>query len=594
MCRIAGILSGNLKIEKALREVQAMCTVMQHGGPDDEGVFISPDASCCLGNRRLSILDLSQSGHQPMTIASRFSITFNGEIYNFKDLRRELQGYGYSFITDSDTEVILIAFQHWGIASFKKLSGMFAFALFDSVNKQTYLVRDASGIKPLYYSKLSEGLIFSSEIKAFKETEYLFENDERWKIYMLAFGYIPEPYTTLKNVFTLEKGHYLLYDHSIDYLKERPFKTFVFSYEISDYRIAMQRVKRSINDAVKSHLIADVPVGVFLSGGIDSSILTLLAYKYSKENINAISIDHEEQEFTERPYRQLINNMIGNRNTEYLVTYDDFADNFDTIMSAMDQPSTDGINTWFASKHAKDHGLKCILSGIGADELFGGYPAFRRMALLERLRVIPKKILRMSENLFNVNYKRLYYLSYDNQIGQYLFMRGYYTPTYIAKLLDADVKEVDGILSGFTVGSWFQPLTSGNRASWNAINIYMQNQLLKDTDSMSMSHGLEVRIPFLDQQLIELVLSIHPSAKFDHALPKKLLIDSFKDTLPEPIWNREKMGFTFPFQEWMKRFERISDPSQYKNETAKELMLQFQSGGLHWSNAFALYHACKI
>lgn len=593
MCRIAGILSGELRSEETAFQVQSMCNSMKHGGPDDEGVYITPDGACCLGNRRLSVLDLSQNGHQPMAFENRLFITFNGEIYNFSELRNELKTYGYRFRTDSDTEVILQAYNHWGVDAFAKLSGMFAFALFDALHKKTYLVRDASGIKPLYYIKLVKGLMFASEVKAFTSTDYAFSEDEHWKIYMLAFGFVPEPYTTLKNVFSLEKGHYMVYDHQNDLIMMRSFRNFVFSHQIDNYDIAVKRVREAINNAVKTHLTADVPVGVFLSGGIDSSILTLLTYKHNRNNIHAISIDHEEQEFTERPFRQLINNMIGNRNSEYLVTYDDFIKSFDTVISAMDQPSTDGINSWFASMHARNHGLKCILSGIGADELFGGYPAFRRMPLLERLRVIPKKVLRMSENFFNVNYKRLYYLSYDNQIGQYLFMRGYYTPSYIAGILDADVAEVDSILSGFNVGSWFQPLTAGNRASWNAINIYMQNQLLKDTDYMSMSHGLEVRVPFLDQELMDLVLSIHPSTKFDHQIPKKILIDAFKDILPEAIWNREKMGFTFPFQEWMRKFGRISDPSLYKNGTAQKLMEEFRNGTLHWSNAFALYHVCK-
>lgn len=593
MCRIAGILSRKSRSEKTANQVKAMCNSMQHGGPDDEGLYIDEHGSCCLGNRRLSILDLSQSGHQPMSLNDELFITFNGEIYNFKELRAELQALGYMFHSGCDTEVILKAYSHWGVESFARLSGMFAFALYDASRQLTYLVRDASGIKPLYYSRLTQSLVFASEIKAFFEIDHVFETDERWKVYMLAFGFIPEPYTTLKNVYTLEKGHYLAYNHQTDFVSTKSYKSFTYSKKVTDPKESVYLVKEAINNAVKSHLLSDVPVGVFLSGGIDSSILTLLAYGLTKDNVNAISIDHNEKTYTERPYRDLINKLINNRNTEYLVTYDDFVHNFDRIMLAMDQPSTDGINTWFASMHAKEHGLKCILSGIGADELFGGYPSFRRMPLLERLKVIPKKVLRMSESLFNVNYKRLYYLSYDNQIGQYLFMRGYYTPRYIAQVLDADVNEIDGILSGFTVNSWFAELSSENRASWNAINIYMQNQLLKDTDHMSMSHGLEVRVPFLDQNLIELVLSIDSTIKFNKQLPKQLLINAFKDELPEAIWNREKMGFTFPFQEWMKKFSKISEPELYKNPTAKTLMKQFQDGQLHWSNAFALYQVCN-
>ncbi len=589
MCRIAGVLGLPGFDPRIADRVEAMCTSLKHGGPDDAGVFVSSDGGCCLGNRRLSILDLTQSGHQPMSYG-HLHITFNGEIYNFREVRSQLETFGYRFHTGSDTEVILKAFDKWGTESFKLLSGMFAFALYDAVLQCTYLVRDASGIKPLYYTLLNDRLIFASEVKAFAHSGATFETDERWKVYLLAFGFVPEPYTTLKKVFALEKGSYLVYRHQIHSMVTRDFKVFNFLPAITDYEEAVSLIRESIGQAVRSHLISDVPVGVFLSGGIDSSILTLLAYGITRDNVNAISIDHLEEEFTERPYRQMVSDLIGNRHTEYLVSYEDFVQNFDQIVRAMDQPSTDGINTWFASKHAREHGLKCILSGLGADELFGGYPSFRRMGLVERLKVLPRSVLKMAEGLANVNYRRLYYLSYENEIGQYLFLRGYYTPSLIAKVLDADVAEVDGLLSGFALNSWFQSLNSGNRASWNAINVYMQNQLLKDTDYMSMSHGLEVRLPFLDQNLIELVLNIQTFVKFDTRLPKRLLIDAFKDILPHALWDRKKMGFTFPFQEWMKRFDRISAPSNYQNPATRELMEQFRAGGLHWSNAFALYH----
>lgn len=574
--------------------VRNMCTVMQHGGPDDEGVYSNAISTCCLGNRRLSILDLSSAGHQPMATGDdRLVITYNGEIYNFIELREELIAAGQTFKTDSDTEVILRGYDEWGTDAFARLSGMFAFALYDASRQRTYLVRDPSGIKPLYYATKGDELIFASEVKAFALSGQTFFKDERWKLFMLAFGYIPEPNTTFKSVMCLPKGHFMLYDHSNGACVLRPYEIFQFSSGRNNYNDAVGLVREKLRHAVKSHLIADVPVGVFLSGGIDSSILTLLAHEFAGDNVNAISIDHQEETFTERPYRRLINNLIGKRNTEYLVTYDHFRDNFDRIIGAMDQPSTDGINSWFASMHAREHGLKCILSGLGADELFGGYPAFRRMALLQRLQFIPKKIMRQAERFRNVNYRRLYYLSYDNQIGQYLFLRGYYTPSVIARILQADVREIDNILSAITLPSWLQDLNTGNRASWNAMNVYMQNQLLKDTDYMSMSHGLEVRLPFLDRDLINLVLSIEPEIKFTSSLPKSLLIHAFKSELPEEIWKREKMGFTFPFQEWMKRFDRISDPNNYRNKEANALITQFRNGELHWSNAFALYHVSQ-
>jgi asparagine synthase (glutamine-hydrolysing) len=594
MCRIAGIISKHTDPESIYEQVTAMCDSMIHGGPDDGGVYINNDIHIGLGNRRLSLQDLTSAGHQPMmAFNNKLYITFNGEIYNFKELRSELKGLGYFFKTESDTEVILVAYQCWNVKAFERFKGMFAFALVDNHLNKTYLVRDPSGIKPLYYSTSSSSLIFSSEVKAFLKTSFEFKTNEKWKVFILALGHIPEPFTNLDSVVSLKKGSYMTWDNKSSSYSTTIFSTFQYTEQITDINYAIETVKNSIEKSVKRHLISDAPIGVFLSGGIDSSILTLVANRFEKENLNTLSVQFEETDYSEKRFQALVNQQTNARHNDYVFNYKAFTKHFDTIISAMDQPSTDGINSWFVSKCAKENGLKAVLSGLGADELFGGYPSFQRMHKLATLKMLPKALLRLSEHSNDHRFRRLYYLSYDNPIGEYLFLRGFFTPRTIASILDSDHKEVDDILSNFTIDDSIKSLKNGNRASWLETNLYMENQLLKDTDYMSMSHGIEVRVPYLDQDLIAAVLNIRHDIKFNKQQPKSLLISAFKNVLPEPIWNRKKMGFTFPFQEWMRKYKKISDHNLYAGKTSKQLMNDFGEGKLHWSSAFALYHIQK-
>ncbi len=588
MCRIAGIISNKFTGADLYSQVKGMCNSMKHGGPDDEGIYI--EGNICIGNRRLAIQDLSSAGHQPMhTADKKIWITYNGEVYNFKEIRSELTAFNIQFNSGTDTEVILKAYQHWGVESFSKLKGMFAFALVDHISNQTYLVRDASGIKPLYYSLKEDDLVFASEVKAFKQTNYNFSEDPNWKIYLLALGHIPEPFTTYQSIQSLPAGNYLKWDNQSGSLSVHCYYSFRYNSEINDKAMAEELIRTSLEKAVTSHLLSDASLGVFLSGGIDSSILTLLSNEKLKEKLNTLSIDLQETDYSEKKYQQLVTSRISGTKMEYQLDYSGFKNNFHTVLNAMDQPSTDGINSWFISKCAKDNGQKAVLSGLGADELFGGYPSFQRTKTVKALKNLPDSVLRLSKNFPDKRYRRLYYLSYENPLGEYLFSRGFFTPHKIAEILNTDFKEVDSVLRNFPSNSQFKTLKDGNRASWLEMNYYMQNQLLKDTDSMSMSHGVEVRVPFLDKDLVNLVLSVNPEVKFK-GISKSLLINSFSKILPEPIWNRPKMGFSFPFQDWMKKFKEISDPSLYKNKESARLIRDFKNDKLHWSSAFALYH----
>jgi asparagine synthase (glutamine-hydrolysing) len=587
MCRIAGLVNNRLNEGQIKHMVQAMCDSLQHGGPDDEGVYYNDDAKVALGNRRLSIIDLSTAGHQPMAdIQKKTWITFNGEIYNYRELKTELQLLGVQFNSNTDTEVVLQAYLQWGTAAFARLKGMFALALYDSIKEYILLARDTNGIKPLYYYINDGQLAFASEIRAFKQAGITSTPDNRWPVWLLALGHVPEPYTTLQNVLNLPKGHYLCWHKNGTHTIAGYAATKPTSY-ITDKRIALTGVNDLLQQAVTRQLIADAPIGVFLSGGIDSSLITLLADQHKEQELKTLSVFFDEKNYDERMYQDAVSNKISGQSFKYLIKQKDFEQYLPDILTAMDMPTTDGINTWFISKYAHQAGLKAVLSGIGADELFGGYPSFNRIKYLQYLKKLPLWLGTIAGSV-NDRFKKLDYLAYDHPLADYLFLRGLYTPALIAQILDTDEREVNNLLFGTNTYPNLGPYNKPH-AAWFELNLYMQNQLLRDTDVMSMCQSLEVRVPFLDEDFRDFVEQIDPAIRFDNRQPKKLLVDSFKTLLPKAVWDRPKMGFTFPLQQWMMSNASICNEDLYKGKAAKQLIKQFKHGGIHWSRAFALY-----
>jgi len=590
MCRIAGIISHKVPTREVAEKVAIMCNALKHGGPDDEGIYIDEKAGLVFGNRRLSIIDLSSNGHQPMAdIQEKVWITFNGEIYNYRDLRQQLVIKGAQFHSNTDTEVVLQAYLRWGTDAFSKLRGMFAFALYDTANELTYLVRDTAGVKPLYYHTGNGALSFASEVKALEIAGIAHEADQNWRIRFLAFGHVPEPYTTLKNVYSLAKGHYLCWDHPqgtykiVSYYKKLTGQTL-----ITDAGLAKEYINHSLKASVNRQLIADAPIGVFLSGGIDSSLISLLANQQKEQQLKTISIYFNEKNYDERIYQNIVIDHISGEKFAHLIQQKDFTEFFPRIINDMDMPTTDGINTWFISKYAHQDGLKAVLSGVGADELFGGYPSFTRIKYLQYLRKMPSVLFNMA-NYFNEDkYRKVSFLSHSHPLADYLLLRGFFVPEEIAKILDTEKKQVDEILFDVSSVPELGPYNELH-AAWFETNLYMQNQLLRDTDVMSMSHGLEVRVPFLDEDFQQLAENISPEIRFNNRQPKKILIDSFTDILPESTWNRPKMGFTFPLQEWMTGHTEIGNVSLYKGKIAQNAIKRFKDGKMHWSKAFALY-----
>lgn len=589
MCRIAGIVSEKRSQNEIRDKVKLMCRALQHGGPDDEGILEDEGAHLAFGHRRLSIIDLSSNGHQPMAdVGQKAWITFNGEIYNYPELKQELLRSGAQFKSGTDTEVILQAYLNWGTEAFAKFRGMFAFALYDVSKALTYLVRDTAGIKPLYYSAINGELCFASEVRAFKDSGLVTENDPNWPVRLLAFGHIPEPYTTLKNVSCLPKGHFLCWNQQNAGYTLNKYQVDNLQNVVTDENEAHRLIHDALSQSVNRQLIADAPIGVFLSGGIDSSLITLLANQQKKEQLKTISIFFDDKSYDESSYQNIINNKIDAQNFSHLVKQSDFEACFPQIINAMDMPTTDGINSWFISKYAHDDGLKAVLSGVGADELFGGYPSFNRIKYLGHLRKLPSWLLKISGHLLPDHYKRLTSLAVDHPAADYMALRGFFPVADISALLDTSVDHIHDVLFGSTPA----PAPSGydyEHAAWFETHFYMQNQLLRDTDVMGMSHGLEVRVPFLDEDFTRAARSIAPGIRFNKTQPKKILIDSFSNLLPREVWDRPKMGFTFPLQKWMNGHSQISSIDNYKGKAVQNIIKQFKSNNIHWSKAFALH-----
>jgi asparagine synthase (glutamine-hydrolysing) len=585
MCRISGIVNPSVPTASLKMMMGEMCQILRHGGPDDEGIFVNEEAHLVLGHRRLSLIDLSDWGHQPMNYGEgRYVITFNGEIYNYKELKSELQREGACFRTNSDTEVILAAFATWGTTAFNRLNGMFAFALYDKANKKLYLVRDSSGIKPLYYAVTKEGLAFASEIRGFKPIPYLQEENDLWPVYLMAYGHLPEPVTVLKKVQPLQKGSFLCYDVRNGSYTIGSFNQFKFQERILDRNEAIHLLKESLQKSVQRHLVADAPIGVFLSGGLDSGIVALLANSNKKTTLKTLSLYFEEDQFSEKKYQDILLNKLVCESNQLLLKEDQFHENLPGIFEAMDQPSCDGINTWFISKYARQIGLKAVLSGIGGDELYGGYPSFRRMQKVKMLENLPHELLKPGKFSGFKSLRRLGYLNLKGASGKYLFLRGQFIPHQIAGYLNISEEQVWKVLRDQPECENIKPLGTYNQASWLELNLFMQNQLLRDVDVMSMSHGIEIRVPFLDKEVVELAMNLTGKVKSEGQLPKQLLIDTFKEILPEAIWNRPKMGFGFPFKNWLQNDDYVKsliDPGskEYK---------RFVSGNLHWSQFLSL------
>jgi asparagine synthase (glutamine-hydrolysing) len=569
MCRIAAIISH--KTQTLNSNITAMTDAMHRGGPDDSGSLINEDLGYALGQRRLSIIDLSPTGHQPMIDDSnQIEIVFNGEIYNYQELKAALVGKGHTFKSQSDTEVLIKGYSEWGAEMLHKLKGMFAFVLIDKKINTLFAARDHAGIKPLYIARNNDEIFFSSEIRGIKAINTTWEENPNWKIWFLTFGFLPEPITTLQNVKPLPRGHYITINLETREEVITAYAQYKYSNNASlNYQQATQQTKTLVDAAVKRHLIADVPIGVFLSGGIDSSILAIIAQQQRTSPVETISIYFDDEKYSEKEYQEIIIKQTGVKHHSYKITKEEFLSSWDDIYASLDQPSTDAINTHFICKYAKENGLKVVLSGLGADEIFGGYPSFTRAAkynTFKRLAVLNKML--PSFVLGSYPKKKFGFLNKQINASEYLLYRGLFTPKDVARILEIKEQDVWNEITNFSFQEDISQLSPQNKAAYFETAIYMQSQLLKDSDMQSMWHSLELRVPFLDKDLMEFVNDLHPNIKFKtnhEGKPKPLLVDAYINELPQAIWNRPKQGFTFPFENWFQTMKVFANPKYIPN-----------------------------
>lgn len=557
---------------------------MARGGPDDQGTYIHPEMPFALGHRRLALIDLTSAGHQPMqTPDGRLRIIYNGEIYNFLQIRSELLSLGYRFTSQSDTEVILYSYLEWGTRCFSRFNGMFALAIWDEKEGEAILARDHAGMKPLYYHLSGDRLVFASEVRAFTAMDPAWPHDEDWRPVFLVFGHLPEPITTLQGVQMLRKGSWMKVKLPSLHNETGCFYREEYNCSINDQKTAFEAIRDILPRAVERHLISDAPIGLFLSGGVDSSLLTLLAAPLVKDELVTLSIKFAEAGFSEEIYQKLIIDATGAKHRTFQVGQKDFEKALPDIMMAMDQPSTDGVNTYFISKYAASCGLKAVLSGLGADEIFGGYPSFTRFHRWRWLRFLPKFVSR-SAGHFDTNI--LARLSYDRlhpMLSLYLTNRGLFTLEQAARRTGISLSRLEDAIGRIELPQDIDYSSCNSNVAME-LDLYMKNQLLKDSDYMSMWHGVEIRMPFLDKELVDTVNNVAPLVKFQPGLPKSLLVQAFSAVLPAEIWRRKKQGFTFPFAYWLKQSSDLH-PS---NELENEYYDRFISEKAHWSRYWAI------
>lgn len=558
MCGITGFIS-NFSQDQAQGIIQKMTDAIAHRGPDAEGYFHHKRVT--LGHRRLSIIDTSAAGNQPFVDKERnIVLVFNGEIYNYRELRTELQA-DFHFHTSTDTEVIVAAYSKWGIACIHRFIGMFAFALYDINANRLFIVRDRLGIKPLYYYRKDDSIFFASELRSLLSSGIVPKKMNQSAIAdYLRFQTVHAPATIISDVLMLMPGHYLEWDgthfQSHQYWNANSFVSTPTDQSRDEVKANVYSLLQS---AVELRMRADVPFGAFLSGGIDSSIIVGLMSEASSHQVQTFSITFKEQEFDESPYSRLISKRFNTKHCEIQLSANDFLKTIPDAVAAMDHPSGDGPNTYVVSEVTRREGVKMALSGLGGDEVFAGYEVFKRIYALEQKKWIantPQVLRTLAASTLQkfkpgVASEKIAALLKDaspNSSLAYALSRQVWMDQSLAGLANLDS-------SSNVVKRLFEQLPDNSthilsRISLAEMQSYMQNVLLRDTDQMSMKHALEVRVPFLDHRLVEYVLGVNDAIKYP-TTPKQLLVESVGNLIPSEIVDRPKMGFTFPWKYWM-------------------------------------------
>ena len=563
MCGIAGFLSSRTSAAERESTVDRMCTAMHHRGPDDGGRISRGPIT--VGMRRLSIFDPA-NGHQPwQSDDGRFTLVFNGALINFRELRSELEQLGHPFRTECDTEVLLAALIHWGARCLNRLRGMFAFALWDDQAQSLWLVRDPFGVKPLYFrmSESSGDFVFASELRALQKAGGDFTIDPDALADTLAFLAVPAPRTLYRGIFSLSPGE------SVRWKGGRLEKTFYWDFSLrsrndrpcTDVREFTQELRVRLYDSVRCHLNADVPVGLFLSGGLDSAVLAGLATQSASHPIRTFSIGFDEAGYSEAEEAASTACHFGCEHHATVITAQRVVADLDRLLGAMDQPTGDALNVFYASEAAQAGGVRVVLSGLGSDELFGGYGYFKQLPKLHRYqwswRWVPRPLRRGLAGLFSRGSARTQKIA-DLVAGANTLnelaacSRRVWSTWAVRDLTDgragsATHPALKRLSATLADADPFETLSA-----WE-LQTYMADVLLRDGDTMSMRHSLELRVPFVDRPLIEWLWR-QPSAWRDTPeTPKSALAAAMADLLPPRLAGRPKRGFTLPMDRWIRR-----------------------------------------
>ena len=640
VCGICGVAFASRSGDAEAR-VRAMTAAMRHRGPDEEG-FLAGDARApglALGMRRLSIIDLA-GGHQPAWNESKdVAVICNGELYNYRDLRERLTLCGHRFSTQSDTEILVHAWEEWGEDCLTELRGMFAFALLDLRERYAtapilLLARDPQGIKPLYYTQTPEGFAFASEIRALLASGVVPKrlSQDAVTSYLL-FGSVSEPVTLLEGVFSLPPGHRMLlhvperrrvprarpwWDLAVSPAAREPRKP-------RDLATAAKQLRPLLEDAVRAHLIADVPVGLFLSSGLDSGAIAALAAQ-ARSGIESFTLTFPGTAFDEGELARLAANRFKTKHKEVPLSGESMVARLDEALAALDQPTMDGINTYFVSWAARQVGLKVALSGLGGDELFAGYQTFADTPRLSRLIrcawFMPAVVRRMTVPLVaglaarpgspDAGRKAAAAWAYPDALPHaYFFARTLFPPGQLERVIEARFRpstvSADGVTLDPTWLGWLERTADEARklepvaeVSWLEMRTYMASTLLRDTDAVSMAQSLEVRVPLLDTPLVEFVGSLPDAARWRPGTQKALLAEALGDLLPPEILGQKKRTFTLPWEEWLHGPLRARMETSF-GDPAPALAAYLRSGGMRtvwtdflagkttWSRPWSLY-----
>ena len=612
-----------------------MMGALTHRGPDEDGLLLAPSAA--LGMRRLSIIDLP-GGHQPVFNESRnVAVVFNGEIYNFPQLRKTLEARGHTFRTVSDTEVIVHAYEEWGEQCLRELRGMFAIAIWDARSCGTseeaarhakiFLARDRLGIKPLYYAVAGGTFLFSSELRSLLASGQIQPRVSPDSLEaFLTFGSVIEPSTLVEGIFSTPPGHCVSFSADAPPTKPSPKPYWVYSDAVlqhdgpapKDFNQAARQLRPLLEETVQDHLIADVPLGIFLSSGLDSTSLVALATRF-KSDLHTFTVVFPEQRYSEAAVSRETAKKFKTQHQEVLLSPDTLVGQLHDAVKSLDQPTMDGLNTYFVSRAAAQSGLKVALSGLGSDEIFGGYSTFEstpRAAFVAGLgRWIPGPLRRLTAGAAvriaagdSVRKAAAAWRSPTDFPHAYYFTRLLFTPSRVRRLLAPYFESEE--YSGNHNNPWRARMAETSRqaakldsftgVSCFELQSYMVNTLLRDTDSASMANSLEVRVPFLDHRLVEFVGRLPKTAKYDRDVPKCLLVEALSGLLPDEVVGQSKRTFTLPWEVWLRGplgvrlsqdLANLTPPlRKYLNPRAVQGAWQnFVIGHTTWSRPWSLY-----